>query len=146
MEWPLLAGVPADHLHHVLSIARRRTFGRNEVVFHRGDPGDTLHLVVHGRFASRVATPAGDSVLIAVYGPGDTFGELALVGAGAARSATVGALEPAETWSILRDDFTRLLDRYPGVNSVLVAILADQVRRANERLIEAYHVDADRRV
>jgi len=146
MQWPLLADVPADHLHQVLSIARRRTFGRNEVVFHRGDPGDTLHLVVSGRFASRIATPAGDTVLIAVYGVGDSFGELALVGGGALRSATVGALEPSETWTILRDDFTRLLERYPGVNSVLVAILADQVRRSNERVIEAYHVDADRRV
>ena len=126
MQWPLLADVPAVHLHQVLSIARRRTFGRNEVVFHRGDPGDT--------------------VLIAVYGVGDSFGELALVGGGAPRSATVGALEPSETWTIVRDDFTRLLERYPGVNSVLVAILADQVRRSNERVIEAYHVDADRRV
>jgi CRP-like cAMP-binding protein len=146
MHWPLLAEVPEGDLRHVLSIARRRTFARNEVVFHRGDPGDTLHLVVSGRFASRIATPAGDTVLIAVYGAGDSFGELALVGGGAPRSATVGALEPSETWSILRDDFTRLLERNPGVNSVLVAILADQVRRSNERVLEAYHVDADRRV
>jgi len=146
MQWPLLAEVPEEDLRHVLSIARRRTFGRNEVVFHRGDPGDTLHLVVSGRFASRIATPVGDTILIAVYGAGDTFGELALVGAGAARSATVGALEPSETWSILRDDFTRLLERNPGVNSVLVAILADQVRRSNERVLEAYHVGADTRV
>src|SRR5215204_6730047 len=104
MQWPLLADVPADDLHQVLSIARRRTFGRNEVVFHRGDPGDTLHLVVSGRFASRIATPAGDTVLIAVYGAGDSFGELALVGGGASRSATVGALEQSETWTILRDE------------------------------------------
>src|ERR671933_229403 len=80
------------------------------------------------------------------FGAGDTFGELALVGEGAARSATVGALEAAETWSILRDDFAQLVRRYPGVNSVLVAILAEQVRRANDRMIEAYYVDADTRV
>ncbi len=146
MQWPLLADVPPADLRQVLSIARRRTFGRNEVVFHRGDPADTLHLVVSGRFASRVSTPSGDTVLIAVHGAGDTFGELALVGDGAARSATVAALEPSETWSILRADFSQLARRYPGVNSVLVAILAEQVRRANDRVIEAYHVDADTRV
>src|SRR5436190_14131982 len=146
MQWPLLADVPPDDLRQVLSIARRRTFARNEIVFHRDDPADTLHLVVSGRFASRASTPSGDTVLIAVHGAGDTFGELALVGEGAARSATVAALEPSETWSILRGDFTQLVRRYPGVNSVLVAILAQQVRRANERMIEAYYVDADTRV
>jgi CRP-like cAMP-binding protein len=146
MEWPLLADIPADDLRQVLAIARRRTFGRNEVVFHRGDPAETLHLVVSGRFASRVSTPTGDTVLIAVHGPGASFGELALVGRGAPRSATVGALEAAETLSILRADFDELLRRYPAVNSVLVALLADQVRRGSERLIEAYHVGADARV
>ena len=144
--WPLLADVPGDDLRQVLAIARRRTFGRNEVVFHRGDPADTLHLVISGRFASRVSTPTGDTVLIAVHGPGESFGELALVARGAARSATVAALEPAETRSILRADFEALLRRYPAVNSVLVALLADQVRRGSERLIEAYHVGADARV
>ena len=42
MEWRLLAGVPPEQVREVLSIARRRTFARNEVVFHRDDPGDSL--------------------------------------------------------------------------------------------------------
>ena len=61
----------------LLSIARRRTFARGEVVFHRDDPADSLHLVVRGRFGARVLTPLGDSVLIDVLGPGQSFGELA---------------------------------------------------------------------
>ena len=48
MEWPILAGIPEEDVRRVLQIARRRTFGRREVVFHRGDPADTLHLV-HSR-------------------------------------------------------------------------------------------------
>ncbi len=146
MEWPLLADVPPDDLRQVLSIARRRTFARHEVVFHRGDPADTLHLVVTGRFGVTITTPLGDTALLAVHGQGGTFGELALAAPGAVRSATVAALEPGETRSVLRDDFARLQQRYPGVNTVLVAILAEQVRHANERMVEAHYIDAETRV
>lgn len=146
MEWPLLADVPAADLRQVLTIARRRTFERHEVVFHRGDPADTLHLVVAGRFSVSITTPLGDTALLAVHGRGDAFGELALVLPGAARSATVAALEPAETRSVFRDDFAELQRRYPGVNTVLVAILAEQVRHSNERIVEAHYVDAETRV
>jgi CRP/FNR family transcriptional regulator, cyclic AMP receptor protein len=145
VEWRLLADVPAEDVRQLLMIARRRTFARNEVVFHRGDPADTLHLVVNGRFAVRVTTAVGDTALLAVHGPGDAFGELALISRGA-RSATVAALEAAETMSVLRDDFAQLVQRHPSVNAVLVALLAEQVRRANERILDAHYVDADTRV
>ena len=54
MEWPLLADLPADDVRRLLAIARRRAFGKGEVVFHRDDPADSLHLVVRGRFGARV--------------------------------------------------------------------------------------------
>src|SRR3954466_12470960 len=100
MQWRLLEGVPHEHMRELLQIARRRTFARNEVVFHRDDPGDSLHLVSKGRFAIRVMTPLGDVATIAVRGPGESFGEMALVAAAARRSASVAALEDAETFSV----------------------------------------------
>jgi CRP-like cAMP-binding protein len=146
VEWPLLADVPAADVRQLLSIARRRTFSRNEVVVHRGDPADSLHLIVSGRFGVSITTPAGDTALIAVRGPGDAFGELALVSPDARRAATVFALEPGETRSVYRDDFVRLRREHPPVNDVLVQLLAQEVRRLSERLAEAYYIDADTRV
>jgi CRP/FNR family transcriptional regulator, cyclic AMP receptor protein len=146
VEWQLLADVPPEDVRQVLSIARRRTFSRGEVVFHRDDPADSLHLIVKGRFAVRITTPLGDTALIAVHGPGAAFGELALVSEGSKRSATVSALEDAETLSVFRDEFVLLQRRHQSVNNVLVALIAEQVRRANERIVEAHYVDADTRV
>ena len=108
MEWRLLQGVPEEEVRRLLQVARRRTFRRGEVVFHRDDPADSLHLVVKGRFAVRVMTPLGDQATIAVRGAGDSFGEMALVGMGARRSATVEALEEAETFCVYECDFARL--------------------------------------
>src|SRR2546428_36967 len=93
MQWRVLEGVPEEDLHRLLSVARRRTFARNEVVFHRGDPAEALHLISSGRFAVRIMTPLGDTATLAILGPGEAFGELALVGEDPERSATVAALE-----------------------------------------------------
>jgi CRP-like cAMP-binding protein len=146
VKWKLLADVPNDALRALLTIARRRTFARNEVVFHRGDPADSLHLVSKGRFSVRIMTPLGDSATLSVRGPGDAFGELALLGPESVRSATVSALEPGETHSVFRDDFERLRHEHPGVNDVLIGILIDRLRRLSDQVVEAYYVPADRRV
>src|SRR5260221_344295 len=146
MTWPLLADLPVDDVRELVKIARRRTFRRGEVVFHEGDPADTLHLIETGRFAVRIRTRLGHSALLAVHGAGDGFGELALLSPGAKRSATVSALEPGETRSVFRDDFVRVQERHPGVNQILLRLLAEQLRRTNERLLEAHYVDADTRV
>jgi CRP/FNR family cyclic AMP-dependent transcriptional regulator len=146
VQWQLLAEVPEDALRALLAIARRRTFSRNEIVFHHGDPADSLHLIRKGRFGVRITTPVGDTATLSVRGPGDAFGELALLGGESVRSATVAALEPGETHSVYRDDFQRLRRQYQGVNDVLIGILTDRLRRLSEQVIEAYYVPAERRV
>jgi CRP/FNR family transcriptional regulator, cyclic AMP receptor protein len=147
MEWQLFAGVPQEDVRRLLAIARRRTFDRGEVVFHRGDPANALHLIVQGRFAIAITTPLGETAMLGIRGPGDAFGDLALVsGASAERSATVSALESGETRSVARDDFARLRREHPSVDAVLVAILAESVRRLSEHVIEAYYLSAESRV
>jgi CRP-like cAMP-binding protein len=146
MEWPLLADLPPEDVRELLAIARRRTFSKGEVVFHRDDPAESLHLIVRGRFGARVLTPLGDTVLLDVLGPGQAFGELALLAEDERRSATVAALEDGETRSVYRDDFALLQRSHPGVKDVLLRLLAEQLRRASDRLVEAHYVDAETRV
>jgi CRP/FNR family cyclic AMP-dependent transcriptional regulator len=146
LDATLFENLPEPELRRVVAAARRRVFRRNEVVFHGGDPADTLHLIVRGRFASKVTTQFGDMVTVAVQGPGQAFGELALVGAGATRSTSVIALEPGETYAVGRDDFSRLRREYPAVNDVLVRLLAQRLRRQSELLVEALFVPAESRV
>ena len=71
-------------------------------MFHDGDPGDTLHLVVSGHFAVRIATRLGQTAMLRILGPGDHFGELAVLAPGV-RTGSVVALDAAETLSLHRD-------------------------------------------
>jgi CRP/FNR family cyclic AMP-dependent transcriptional regulator len=146
MDWPILAGVPADDTAALLAIARRRSFRKGEVVFHAGDPGEALHLVRKGRFAVRAMTPRGEVAILRIVGPGEAFGEIALLVDDHERSATVEALEAGETLSVIRSEFARLQAQHPGVGSALSTILADTVRRLSRRVLVAHYLDADARV
>lgn len=141
MQWRLLAGVSEDDVRVLTGVCEPRTFRRGEVVFHAGDEADALHLVSEGRFAIRV----GDALLLDVAGPGDIFGELALVAPGR-RSATIQALSDASTLELHRGRFEALRRQRPAVDRALVSILAERNRRTNALLVEAHLVDADLRV
>ncbi len=145
MQWELFGDLPPEEVRRVLGMARRRTFSRGEVVFHEGDPADSLHLIAKGRFAVRVTTPLGETATLAIRGPGEAFGELALV-SDSHRSATVAALEAAETHSLYRREFEELRREHPYVNRMLVAVLAASVQRMDELIVEAFYVGAEKRV
>ncbi len=145
MDWPLLDGIPEEPRRRVLAAGRLRRFARGEVIFHEADPGDSLHLIAKGRVAIRVTTPVGEVATLAVLGPGDFFGELALLGPGS-RTATVVALEKAETVSIHRDVFETLKSEHPSVETFLTGVLGAQVRRLSDQVLEALFVPADKRV
>ena len=148
MEWPLLSPLPSGVRAQVLEAARPRRYARSEVVFHEGDPGDTLHLVRAGRLAVRVSTDAGDSATLRILRPGDAFGELALVAPSGRhrRTATVTALEKAETLALPRPAFTALCERFPEVEHLMLTLMAERVDQLSQRLLEALYVGVERRV
>jgi CRP-like cAMP-binding protein len=145
VTWDLLRALSEDERRQVLASARRRRFGRREVLFHRGDRGDAVHLVVSGTVAVYITTPTGSTAIFAIFGPGEAVGEMALVEDGE-RTATAIAMEPAETLSLRREQLEELRARHPQIDRVLVALLAARVRRQNAHLVDAYFASADRRV
>lgn len=146
VEWSLLASLDDELRRKVLATARRRVFKRNEVIFHEGDPGDTLHLVAKGHVAVRVSTPLGDRVMLAVFGPGEAFGELALIAEDSTRTASAAAVEGAETFALHRRDFADLRKQTPVVERMLVDALAARVGRLTGHLVEALHEPVEVRV
>lgn len=145
MDWPFLGVLSEEERRSVLSTARRRRFGRNEVIFHEGDPGDTLHLVAKGFVAIRVTTPLGDVATVRVIKAGDFFGELAVVAPGP-RNATAVALENTETLGVHRGQFDELRATHPGIDQLLIAALVAEVRRLAVQLLDALYVPVEKRV
>jgi CRP-like cAMP-binding protein len=145
VEWPILSVLSEEDRRSLLSTARRRKFARNEVIFHEGDPGDTLHLLAKGHVAIRVTTPLGDTATVRVLKPGDFFGELAVVSP-APRNATAVAIDVVETQGVHRDQFEDLRTRQPSMERVLVEALVSEVRRLAVQLLDALYVPVEKRV
>jgi CRP/FNR family cyclic AMP-dependent transcriptional regulator len=145
MQSPLLEMLSETDRQSLLARARRRKFARREVVFHEGDPGDSLHLVTAGHVGLRITTPLGDTAMVRVVGPGEFFGELALLTPGN-RSATAFAIESAETQSLSRELFEELQAQSPASHIALTAALAHEVRRLAGALVEALYLPAEKRL
>ena len=117
------------------AVMRRRRFRRQEVVCHQGDPGDSLHVVAKGRFLATVVSPlTGQAVAVNLFGPDSYFGELALID-GSARSATISAIDVAETLELKRRDFEQLVAGEPTVQRFLLLALAQRVRDMTDQLL-----------
>jgi CRP/FNR family cyclic AMP-dependent transcriptional regulator len=137
---PLFAGLDAASLESVGRGMRSRRFRRGEVIFHLGDPGDALFVVISGAVKISLPSETGDEAILATLRPGDFFGELALLD-GAPRSATAGALEPTETLVLPRDRFRELIATEPLIRDALLAALARELRRLTLHVEELHFLD-----
>jgi CRP-like cAMP-binding protein len=147
MEWPLLASLNEEERRRVLSVARRRTYARGEVLVREGDPSDALHLVASGRLAVRVTTAEGENATINLLTHGDYFGELSLLdGQPPVRSATIVALEKSETLSLSATEFRDLRTRHRAADQLLLTLMARRVEELSARLLEAMYDGLDLRV
>jgi CRP-like cAMP-binding protein len=137
---PLFAGLDRASLDSVGRGMRTRRFRRGEVIFHVGDPGDALFVVVSGAVKITLPSEAGDEAILATLRPGDFFGELALLD-GAPRSASAAALEPTETLVLPRDRFRDLVAREPAIRDALLAAVARELRRLTLHVEELHFLD-----
>jgi CRP-like cAMP-binding protein len=136
----LFAGLDPNDLESLARSMRSRRFRRGEVIFHQGDPGDALFVVVSGGVKISLPSEAGDEAIIATLSPGDFFGELALLD-GAPRSATATALELTETMVLPRPRFRELVEGQPAMRDALFASLAGELRRLTDHVEELHFLD-----
>jgi CRP-like cAMP-binding protein len=137
---PLFQGILPGELERLSRGMAQRRYRRNEVIFHEGDPGESLYLVVDGRVKITRESIEGDEAIVATIGPGDTFGELVLLD-GAVRSATATAIEPTETLTMTRAAFSSLVDGSDPFRWQLLGGIAHRLRRLTDQLAEVHFLD-----
>lgn len=136
----LFEPVADPELERVAGSLRRRSFRRGEVIFHAGDPGDSLHVIATGSVKIALESPDGDEAILVTLGPGAFFGELAVVDE-APRSATATAVEPSQTLTLSRVALRRLMDEDPRLRDALFAGVAGALRRLTLQLEELSFLD-----
>lgn len=129
---PLFASLSDEDLEFIRPALRRQKSGPGEVVVREGDSADRLYVVTNGEVQVVKNYLEPGSQTVDVLGPGSFFGEMALVGEGNVRSATVVTSEESRFITLDRDSFQALLMQHPAIALALVQEAFRRVRQANE--------------
>ena len=123
----------------------RRTFRRGEALFHQGDPGDSLYVLVEGSVAVVVSSENGDRMVLTTLVPPDVLGEIALLDGGP-RSASAEAVEETVALVLSRAAFQELMREHPPFVDQLLRSLGALVRRLSEQASDFVFLDLPGRV
>jgi CRP/FNR family cyclic AMP-dependent transcriptional regulator len=130
---PLFSGLEKGDLDTIAAHGVTRSFARNTVVITEGDTSDSLYLILEGRVKVFLTDDHGREVILRTQGPGEYFGEMALMDEGP-RSASVMTAEPSKLCVISRAGFTECLNRHPSIAMALIQHLSRRVRALTENV------------
>ena len=129
----LLDRLEPDELDRLMAFARSERYDGGEVIFRKGEPGHSMMMIVSGRIKISSASRHGKEVVLAVLGPGEVVGEMAIL-EDKTRSADATALERSEVLVLQRRDFIPFLERNPQISIRMLGILSARLRRTSEKL------------
>lgn len=124
----------------LLSAARPVSFARGARLVRAGDASRGAYVLSEGAAEASVVLPGGERLVVAKFGPGNLFGEMALFERGTA-TATVSASSNLAGWFLDRDDFRAIAaQRTPEARALrhaLTLVLMEKLRAMNTKVLEA---------
>jgi CRP/FNR family transcriptional regulator, cyclic AMP receptor protein len=135
---PSSAALMARQLHRV-------KFSRRQSIYHQGDQADRMYIIASGKVKLSRQTRDGRENVLAVLGPSDIFGELALLEQG---NRTSNATAITDVWaeSLDREDLRKWLAGPHEIAEHLLKLLSKRLRLSNDSLSELTYVDVPGRV
>ncbi len=130
---PLFDELSPGELERVASVTVPRAFPRGVRVFHEGDSSDACYIVRSGDLRVTREHPDGRAIALATLGPGDIFGELAMLDGGT-RSASVETLSDSELLALPAPDMRRVVADHGEIAAKLIVALTRRLRETNERV------------
>lgn len=142
---PLFATLDQDAAQSLRASMNEIELARGDLLFHEGDPGDSLYVVLRGKIKLGRTSGDGRENLVAVLGPGEMFGELSLFDPGP-RSAGATALVDSTLLGLSSDELTPWLATRPDVARALLRAIARRLRRTNDSMSDLVFSDVPGRV
>jgi CRP/FNR family cyclic AMP-dependent transcriptional regulator len=130
---PLFATLRDEDLDRIVQAGAVRSYSKGSIIASEGTPEDTLCVVINGRARIVQIAEDGREVILGVRGPGEFFGEMALLG-DVPRMAHVIAAEPAKVLMVHRAAFQRLVNDVPGIAVGLLRAMCRRMYQAQQRI------------
>ncbi len=132
-KFSLFADLDDRELAAIAAVAKTRRYAKDDVIFHADESGDVFCLIRDGQVKITMISPEGKEIILSILGPGDFFGEMALLD-DEPRSATVVATEPLELVTIWRSDFLQILAENFDITKKVLAEISRRLRHASNRI------------
>ena len=130
---PLFSALPPEQLSMLAECVMLRQYPRSASILLAGQPTNALYVMLSGRAKVLESRPDGREVILSVMGPGDFFGEMALLD-DLPCSASVETLEPCELMRISKADFMRCLSADFELTMRIVLALVKRLRHADRQI------------
>jgi len=130
---PIFSELSDEDITSLAHLAIRKRYPKDTVVFFENEEGDFFFTILEGRIKVTILGDDGREVILSMLGPGDFFGEMALLD-NEPRSATAIAVEESELLSLHRSDFQSVLNDNRSINTALIRVLSARLRRANHQI------------
>lgn len=138
----LFAGLEAATLSWIAERTEQLSVDSGELIVRQGDAADGLYVIAAGLFGIWVSDADGaDAVQVRDLGPGEVFGEMALLTRGT-RSASVRCKTAGRLLYLDQHPFRELLHRDPEIASRIAVTLSRWLRAQDHALLEAPHQPA----
>lgn len=110
----LFDGLGRTQLAWLASVSQRRTLKRGEILFERGQPAESLYVLLTGHIKLGIASDVGQEKILEFLGPGDVFGECVLL-PGHRWIATAQALLPCRLLVFGKQELEEAVQKIPGL-------------------------------
>jgi CRP-like cAMP-binding protein len=142
---PLFRGCSAPALDDLIRRLQVRTRPAGSVIVAQDEPGDALYVIAQGRVKVALFGENGRELTLSLLGPGDFFGEMALLDS-RPRSANVVAVDDAMVLAFTRDAFRAHLSAHPQTAVNFLGELIGRLRRADETIAQLALHDVESRL
>ncbi len=132
---PIFSALDDNEIGELAKIAVERRFLSGEMIFLEGDSPGWFYVVSRGQVKALKHSSSGKEFIIAFFGPGEMFGEVAVF-ENKPYPATARAQAVIETrvLGVRREDFSRFLVAHPQLALRIVGVLGERLRIAQGRL------------
>jgi CRP/FNR family transcriptional regulator, cyclic AMP receptor protein len=130
----LFSNLSEAHLSSIAEFCVERSFREGAIIIKQGNSGIGLYVICSGKVKIVKETAGGEKMDIAELGPGDFFGEMAVLDS-APRSADVIALEESKCLVLSAWDFNARMKVHPEIALEILPVVVKRFRETNERLL-----------
>jgi CRP/FNR family cyclic AMP-dependent transcriptional regulator len=130
---PIFCDLDSEALDQLCRYAKPISLKRGATIYSKGDPGNSLYVVISGTAKMSISSPDGRNAILNLIGPGEIFGEIALLDGGE-RTADAIANTNCEVFIINRREFIPFVRSQPALAMKFIELLCARLRWTSDQV------------